>query len=373
LNEIAIRVRHALGDQLRHRPRLRAALVAAENGYLRSKQALANHLPALIQPRPYKVMIAIMAGCNARCLGCRYERDFMLGQRLEYDAVVSVLDDLRDAGYYTVRLYGGEPTLHPELPRMIAAAGERGLRTYITTNGTTLTAQFERLYAAGLRDMSLGIYGIGAEYDEYTQRPGLFAKIERGLAHVRERHGAEIRMQMNCLVMRRSLRPGWLADMTTFARRFGMTMQFDLLHYSLPYFQEGPEGELKLQAEDRPQLEALVEEILALKRADPELVNADLPGIRSIPDWLMLGPEMRVPCNAAEMIWIGADGSVQLCYVCFPLGNIHERPLREILFGATHRRAAQDSFQLNCPNCHCSYNERVLRHGPSLRKYSRDA
>ena len=29
-----------------------------------------------------------------------------------------------------------------------------------------------------------------------------------------------------------------------------------------------------------------------------------------IPDWLLLGPEMRVPCTAYEMAWVGADGTV---------------------------------------------------------------
>ena len=78
---------------------------------------------------------------------------------------------------------------------------------------------------------------------------------------------------------------------------------------------------------------------------------------------------MRVPCDARKLIWVGADGTVQLCYVTFKLGNIRERPLREMLFTPTHRQAARDAFRLNCPNCHCERNERILKHLPSRLKY----
>ena len=71
------------------------------------------------------------------------------------------------------------------------------------------------------------------------------------------------------------------------------------------------------------------------------------------------------------MIWVGADGTVQMCYVTFRLGNLHEKRLREMLGTERHRCAARDALALRCPNCHCSSNERVMRHGPSRRRYAR--
>jgi cyclic pyranopterin phosphate synthase len=60
---------------------------------------------------------------------------------------------------------------------------------------------------------------------------------------------------------------------------------------------------------------------------------------------------------------------VQLCYAAFKLGNLHEQPLRAMLFGAEHRQAAQDAFLLNCPNCHCERESRILKHAQSRRHY----
>jgi cyclic pyranopterin phosphate synthase len=76
-----------------------------------------------------------------------------------------------------------------------------------------------------------------------------------------------------------------------------------------------------------------------------------------------------VPCDRNKLIWIGADGTVQLCYVTFKLGNLHEKRLRDMLFTREHVAAARDAFALKCPNCHCGYDTRTLGHGPTRRQY----
>jgi cyclic pyranopterin phosphate synthase len=69
------------------------------------------------------------------------------------------------------------------------------------------------------------------------------------------------------------------------------------------------------------------------------------------------------------LIWVGPDGTVQLCYVTFKLGNLHGTRLRDLVFTKAHEKASRDAFSLNCPNCHCGYDKRVLSHGPTRRLY----
>lgn len=364
-------LRRRVGDRLRNHPRTRRMLVGIENQLLRLRQRAAVRIPALARPRTYKVMISITGRCNALCLACRYERDFMVGEHLDLDTTREVLEDAAGAGFYTVRFYGGEPTLHPDLPAMIRRSQELGLRSYVTTNASTLEARIGELHAAGLRDLSIGMYGIGPSYDAYVQRPGMFARVQRGIETARRRFGSELRMQMNWLLTRERLEPRSLQEATAFARHHNLTLQIDLLHYSLPYFVPGLDQGLQFRAKDRPAIQNLVDELIQLKRDEPELLTSDLPGLRSIPAWLEKGPAMKVACNAGEMIWVGPDGTVQMCYVCFPLGNVRERRLRDLLFRDAHKRAARDALAVDCPNCHCSYNERVLRDPRAFRQYSR--
>lgn len=363
-------LRRFLGDKLRTLERLRAGVRRAEVELEALQHSAAAWMPGLARPRPYKVMVALTAHCNARCIGCRYGRDFMPGATLETELVLDLVEDAAAAGFYSIRLYGGEPLLHPDLPRIVARCVELGLRPYVTTNAVLLDQKIDELVAAGLRDLTVGFYGVGEAYDRYVQHPGLFARVERGIAAARERHGDALDMQLNWLFMRPTASVGAWRDAVAFAERYGMSMRVDLIHYSLPYFQEGPDRCLQFRPEDRPCIEEVVAEMLALQRAKPRLLQHSVEGLRSIPDWLILGPDMKVPCTAYEMIWVGADGTVQMCYVTFKLGNLHQTRLRDLLGTPAHRCAARSAVKLDCPNCHCSSNERVMRHFASRRRYA---
>jgi cyclic pyranopterin phosphate synthase len=119
----------------------------------------------------------------------------------------------------------------------------------------------------------------------------------------------DVKLRINWLLMRPSCSVEELRAAWDFARRYRMRMQVDLIHYSLPYFTEGPDRELQFGLGDRAAVDAVVAELLRLQREDPEVLNIPAEGIRSIPDWLLLGAKMRVPCDARQMVWVGADGT----------------------------------------------------------------
>lgn len=363
-------LRSAVGRCVRNHPRLRQLAVAVENRVESYRHSLAMVFPGVIRPKPYIIMIAVTSFCNARCIGCRYGRDFMPGHQLSWDMTRDLLDDAREAGYYSIRLYGGEPLLHPDLPKMVEHCRKLELHPYVTTNAILLRDRIDDLYAAGLRDITVGFYGVGEAYDRYVQRPGRFGRVEAGVAAVREKYGDAVELQMNWLLMRPSCNLEALHAAYAFAERYRMAIRIDLIHYSLPYFTEGPGRMLQFRPEDRPAIDAVTKELLRLQAANPQMFRHSREGLRSIPDWLLLGPDMKVPCTAYEKIWVGPDGTVQMCYVTFPLGNLHEIRFRDMVFGEAHQRAAQNAFALHCPNCHCDSNERIMRHAPSRRKYA---
>jgi cyclic pyranopterin phosphate synthase len=211
-------------------------------GMERARYSAARALPVLIRPEPRQIHVSITANCNQRCVGCRYGRDFMPGQRLPYPVFESLIDDAAELGIWQIRLYGGEPLLHPDLARMVAHVRARGLDPYVTTNAVLLAERIDALYAAGLRQITVGYYGTGADYDAYVQRPGRFARVERGIAAVRDRYGMDVDMRINWLLMRPSCSVEALDAACAFAERYALKVQVDLVHYSLPYFTRGPSG-----------------------------------------------------------------------------------------------------------------------------------
>jgi cyclic pyranopterin phosphate synthase len=126
-----------------------------------------------------------------------------------------------------------------------------------------------------------------------------------------------------------------------FAERYSAPIGVSLIHYSLPYFTEGPDQELQFRPEDRAAIERAVSELIRIKQLRPELIQQSLMALRSIPDWLLKKADMRVPCDRYHLLWVGADGTVQLCYVTFKLGNLHEQRLASMLFTAEHKKAAR--------------------------------
>lgn len=336
----------------------------------RARHTIARFAPVVIRPKPKQITIAITADCNLRCKGCRYGRDFMAGERLSLETVMDVLQDARDAGVDRTRFYGGEPLLHPGLPQMIARSRELGMRPYVTTNGTHLGAKIEALFEAGLRLATIGFYGIGPAYDSYTQKANHYARLETSLAKVRERYGEAVELQLNFVVLRDTCNVDDLHRAWDFAKRFDMFFHLDLANYSAPFFVQGFDNDLQLRADDRPRVEDVVRAMLLLKQAEPKRFLHSVEFIRSVPDWLLKGPAMRVACDAYELLWVGADGTLQLCDVAFPLGNVRETRLRDLLFTPEHRRAAIDGFKLNCPNCTCKVETRIRKDADAMRRYS---
>jgi MoaA/NifB/PqqE/SkfB family radical SAM enzyme len=360
-------------ELLRSRPTLKRVLREGDTWITRQRHSLAVDFPILIQAEPKQLTVAITANCNLRCVGCRYGRDFMFGQQLPLPLVVDLLHDAKDAGFQNVRLYGGEPLLHRDLPRMVHIASDLGLKPAITTNGLLLGAKIHELYDAGLRTLTIGFYGTGGAYDRYVQRSSSYDKLERSVAGVRDRYGLDVQMQINFLLAKPSCNLIFLKEALDFAKRYRTRVQIDIVHYSLPYFSEGVDRELQFTAADREPLEEIVRELLKFKENHPELYPEPVASIRSIPDWAVKGPDMRVPCTAYRMIWVGADGTVQLCYVTFKLGNLHETRLRDMLFSKEHKEACRHAFGLKCPNCHCERDSRIQTHAASQRLYSRSS
>ena len=353
------RARSLLAPALRRTPGVKRALLKAAEVVDGGKHLLGVAAPTIIRPRTRHLSVAVTAACNLSCAGCRYGREFMKGERLTTEDLVRIVDAASAMGIWDIRLYGGEPLLHGGLQRVVRQAIQRGLNPWLNTNGRLLDSRFDDLFDAGLRTVSIGLYGTGDEYDRYVGRTGAFEQLERSLSILRSRHGSGVDVSLNYLLTRLSCTEEAVDRAYHFAGRFGAHLRFDLVHDSLPYFTEGPNRILRFRDEDRSALNAVVDRLLDIRREAPEIYAESPRSIRSIPDWIFGDARRSLPCDRYDDIWIAADGSVQLCYAAFPLGNVRERPLQDILYTAVHRQAARDAFALRCPTCYCERESRV--------------
>ena len=93
-----------------------------------------------------RVYVEITNVCNLSCTFCpgtRRSPAFMAPA--DFALVLRRLQGVTEHIYLHVM---GEPLLHPELPTLLALAGEAGYKVYVTTNGTLLGERGALLLAA---------------------------------------------------------------------------------------------------------------------------------------------------------------------------------------------------------------------------------
>jgi radical SAM domain protein len=108
-----------------------------------------------------KVYLEITNRCNLRCSFCPGTRR---PPRTMSPAEFRLLaEKLRPATRYLYLHLMGEPLLHPELPALLAIAGELDFLVNITTNGTLLPQAGEALLAApAVRKVSISLHSLEA-------------------------------------------------------------------------------------------------------------------------------------------------------------------------------------------------------------------
>ena len=108
-----------------------------------------------------KVYLEITNRCNLRCSFCPGTRR---PPRTMSPAEFRLLaEKLRPATRYLYLHLMGEPLLHPELPALLAIAGELNFLVNITTNGTLLPQVGETLLAApAVRKVSISLHSLEA-------------------------------------------------------------------------------------------------------------------------------------------------------------------------------------------------------------------
>lgn len=139
--------------------------------------------------------------CNQKCVFCSNPAN---GRIIPWEEATDLVDAFAKEGTSGVVLTGGEPTLFPELPRLIAYSREKGLFPRMITNGQK-TAGFEYLKAlaqAGLEHIHVSVHSHKPKVQaEISQTPRSLANIRRTLANAGK---LGIRVDVNTVINKRN-------------------------------------------------------------------------------------------------------------------------------------------------------------------------
>jgi radical SAM protein with 4Fe4S-binding SPASM domain len=255
--------------------------------------------------------------CNLRCRHC-FLQDAEPAPELSPAETLRVLTDIGQAGCGVVNFTGGEATLRPDLPDLITAAAQMGLRPTLITNGTTMTrALADRLAGAGCASVEVSIHGAtAATHDAFTGLPGSFTQATEALGRL---GGAGLPTKVIFVVT-----------------------QFNYHEYRRAVFEIGPlTGDLGFSPLLYPTLRGSSVP-LALRLDDGQLTQLMQDGL--------FRPTRRVCSLARGEGRVGPDGTLYPCgFVTQPLGNLVQTPFRDLWFSAACEELRQADWIRGTP------------------------
>jgi MoaA/NifB/PqqE/SkfB family radical SAM enzyme len=189
--------------------------------------------------------MVIIRRCN---LSCGYCSEFdKTSEPVPVELLENRLRKLKELGTFGISLTGGEPTLHPELPRLIRKCRElRFFRTGMISNGFFLLPDMiDKLNQAGLEEMQISIDGVHG--NDTTQK--VLVNLKKRLRSLKE----HARFQVIVSAVIGACPSDEAQEVVSFAKEMGFAARVLLVH--------DEHGQLKLNSEQVKVFEGIVKQL----------------------------------------------------------------------------------------------------------------
>jgi len=285
---------------------------------------------------PLNSLYVYAAGsCNLACRHCWITPAFQsaaagtaAGKFVDLEHVRSAIEQGKPLGLSSIKLTGGEPTLHPRFRELVTLIAGSGLRIVLETNGTLVDddlAGFLR-QSGKISFISVSLDGAEAATHDYMRAvDGSFARAQEGIRALRR---AGFRPQVICTLFRGNV--GQIEPLIAMAEELGCeSVKFNLI-------QEMGRGESFNETQG-----LTLSEIIALnERVENEIlpkaklrISFDVPmAFRPISRLLRRALEH---CGVLSILGMLASGELSLCGIGESVpdliyGHIAKDPLRRV-------------------------------------------
>lgn len=167
-------------SQLRSRGHLRLLL----HGIKKRMKLIMERKKVTNISAPSVLNINLTNACNHDCKTCTYRVSNRINLNIQFlpeEVIKKLIDEVAPYGTNLLFCGGGEPTLYPQLGKIVAYASHKGLYSEITTNGFILRNKVEELVDAGIGAIVISIDGPEEIHDLVRGRKNAYKRAMEGV------------------------------------------------------------------------------------------------------------------------------------------------------------------------------------------------
>jgi cyclic pyranopterin phosphate synthase len=262
--------------------------------------------------------ISVTDRCNLRCGYCMPAEQIQwkpVSDILTLDEIVDISRLFVSLGVVKIRLTGGEPTVRPDIERLVGQLAEiPGLSTLaMTTNGVLLAEKVWALKAAGLSSLNVSLDTLREERFTTIAGRNRFGDVMAGMESALEAGFRPLRI--NTVIMK-NVNDDELLDFVRFVKDRPINVRFIEFmpseSVSIRTAELVPFGEMKRRIEARFELKPVSPNNPAItSEADPVAKEYRIDGF--IGSVSFITPMTEQFCAACSRLRLTADGRLKTC------------------------------------------------------------
>jgi len=197
---------------------------------------------------PLSGSIDLTYRCNLRCVHCYLSGSRLQPEHKEMDTlkILSVLDEITEAGCLNLLITGGEPLLRNDFPEIYSHAKKNGLLVTIFSNGTLITQKILELFE-DLPPYIIEISLYGATAPTYEKITGVTGSFEKCMQGIRQLHDRNLKVRLKTILM--TLNSHEFFAIQNIAKDSGIKFRFDAAIFPCKDGDKAP-LELRVPADD---------------------------------------------------------------------------------------------------------------------------
>jgi MoaA/NifB/PqqE/SkfB family radical SAM enzyme len=295
--------------------------------------------------RPTSIAILLTERCNARCIHCDIWKNKGSEKAVELKTWKKLLSDLRDwLGPVHIVLSGGEALLKRFTIDLVEYGSSLGLFIELLTHGYwDDQSKFVRLALAKPGRVTFSFDGIGDTHSLIRGRDHFFEKTSNSiqtLNRVKKGHYLDFAIRLKTVVMDQNLND--LCKVAEYAALHGLEVFYQPIEQNYNT-EEDPRWFEKSNTwpKKSDRAVAAVEDLIRLKERGLPIANsmgqlkAMIPYFQDPAKWRLAtqmhsAHERSLLCSALTTLQIQADGGVTTCAMQPVIGNLLEKPIREL-------------------------------------------